>query len=317
MLRAARRLIVILASVAAFAVVSPVGAAEPVAVPDAGDAPADVEPAGATACDIRLSVLGGPLVDENFSVRAWEPFYVWGFGFPADTSVFYEFFSPTAGSFTFSATTDSTGEFRQQRTFAPGDDTTYPNDWTLTAEPVGGGCVDGIALRLQSPYPFTDIDGFEREIAWLYREAITGGCSATKFCPNASVTRGQMAAFLTRTLALPGTTTDFFTDDDGTLFENDINALAASGITGGCAAGRYCPNSLVTRQQMASFLTRAFALPASGTEFFSDDNASVHENDINALAASGITGGCAPGRYCPTANVTREQIAAFLYRAFN
>ena len=167
------------------------------------------------------------------------------------------------------------------------------------------------------PHPFTDVVGFEFEISWLYREGITAGCAATRFCPRNPVTRGQMAAFLNRALGLPATATDFFDDDDGTLFEGDINRLAAAGITGGCATRRYCPNSNVSREQMASFLTRAFTLPPSATDFFGDDESSIHEGSINALAAAGITGGCAANRYCPTANVTREQMAAFLYRAFN
>jgi len=38
-----------------------------------------------------------------------------------------------------------------------------------------------------------------------------------------------------------------------------VEALAASGITGGCGGGNYCPNSPVTRRQMAVFLTSASA----------------------------------------------------------
>ena len=68
---------------------------------------------------------------------------------------------------------------------------------------------------------------------------------------------------------------------------------------------------------MASFLDRAFGLPLTSTDSFTDDNTSIHEGSINRLAASGITGGCAVGRCCPKANVTREQMAAFLYRALN
>lgn len=165
--------------------------------------------------------------------------------------------------------------------------------------------------------PFTDIgsSAFRNEIAWLYNEGITGGCSATKFCPTASVTREQMASFLVRALKLPATSRDFFTDDNASIHEGDINRLAAAGITGGCAPGRFCPRAVVTREQMASFLARAFELPATGTDYFGDDNTSIHEGDINRLALSGITGGCAAGRFCPKAFVTREQMAAFLYRA--
>lgn len=39
-----------------------------------------------------------------------------------------------------------------------------------------------------------------------------------------------------------------------------IEALAASGITGGCGNGSYCPNNNVTRGQMAVFLAKALGL---------------------------------------------------------
>jgi hypothetical protein len=164
--------------------------------------------------------------------------------------------------------------------------------------------------------PFTDIgsSAFKNDILWLYSEGITGGCSSTKFCPTATVTREQMASFLARALKLPASGVDFFTDDNSSIHEGDINRIAAAGITGGCDTGRFCPGSNVTREQMASFLARAFALPGTGTDFFTDDETSIHEGSINRLAASGITGGCGPGRYCPKANVTREQMAAFLHR---
>ena len=168
-----------------------------------------------------------------------------------------------------------------------------------------------------APYPFTDIEssGFQIQIAWLYNSNVTGGCSATKFCPTGNVTREQMASFLVRALGLPATTRDFFTDDNASAHEGDINRLAAARITGGCTASRFCPRSLVTREQMASFLARALQLPAATRDYFSDDNASIHESNINRLAASNITGGCATGRYCPSASVKREQMAAFLFRA--
>ena len=66
---------------------------------------------------------------------------------------------------------------------------------------------------------------------------------------------------------------------------------------------------------MASFLVRAFHLPATSTDFFTDDEGSQHEGSINRLAAAGITGGCGPSTFCPRASVTRGQMAAFLHRA--
>ncbi|MGB9357444.1 MAG: S8 family serine peptidase [Acidimicrobiia bacterium] len=104
---------------------------------------------------------------------------------------------------------------------------------------------------------------FRLDIAWMSALGITRGCNPPlndHYCPTGRVTRGQMAAFLTRALDLPPTSTDYFTDDDGSLFENDINSLAAAGITTGCnppANDRYCPVEPVRRDEMAAFLHRA------------------------------------------------------------
>lgn len=94
---------------------------------------------------------------------------------------------------------------------------------------------------------------------------ITKGCNPplnNRFCPEDPVTRGQMAAFLTRALDLPATSEAPFVDAEG-VFADAINRLAAAGITKGCNPpdnDRYCPNNLVTREQMATFLTRGLGL---------------------------------------------------------
>ena len=55
---------------------------------------------------------------------------------------------------------------------------------------------------------------------------------------------------------------------------------------------------------------------AWATDVFSDvPTASPHHADINAVAGAGITGGCAPGLYCPDQAVRRDQMASFLHRA--
>jgi len=48
------------------------------------------------------------------------------------------------------------------------------------------------------------------------------------------------------------------------IFFSNVEALAASGITGGCGGGKYCPDSFVTRGQMAAFLSRALGLHWDG-----------------------------------------------------
>jgi len=177
------------------------------------------------------------------------------------------------------------------------------------------------------PDPFTDDDGsvFEADIAWMAAVGITKGCNPpanTRFCPDARVTRGQMAAFLARALHLTERLDDPFVDDDGSIFEADIERLAAVGITKGCnppANNRFCPNSTVTREQMAAFLVRALGYTDNGGgDLFIDDDRSIFEADIDRLGTAGVTKGCNPPtntRFCPTQSVTRGQMAAFLHRA--
>ncbi|MCP3994512.1 MAG: S-layer homology domain-containing protein [bacterium] len=143
-----------------------------------------------------------------------------------------------------------------------------------------------------------------------------------RFCPSEPVTRGQMAAFLSRALSLPaGPGANTFNDDDTSQFESAIESLAAARITLGCnppVNDRFCPSEPVTRGQMAAFLSRALGYADPGTDTFTDDDGSVFESSIEALASAGVTRGCNPpgnDLFCHTANVTRGQMAAFLHRA--
>ena len=128
-----------------------------------------------------------------------------------------------------------------------------------------------------------------------------------------------MAAFLTRALDLasPSIPTNTFGDDDGSIFETDIETIFARGITSGCTQTEFCPSDFVTREQMAAFLTRALDLasPSIPTNTFGDDDQSIFETDIEAIFARGITTGCTQTEFCPSDPVTREQMAAFLTRA--
>jgi len=132
-----------------------------------------------------------------------------------------------------------------------------------------------------------------------------------------------MAAFLYRALGLPTSNTNQFTDDNGHLFESEINAIAAAGITRGCnppANTRFCPDRTLSRGEMAALLVRALNLPFTNSDYFVDDETSTFEREINALAEGDITRGCNPptnDRFCPNNPVTREQMAGFLVRALD
>ncbi|MDH3499749.1 MAG: S-layer homology domain-containing protein [Acidimicrobiia bacterium] len=113
-------------------------------------------------------------------------------------------------------------------------------------------------------------------------------------------------------VATPGGT---FVDDDGNTHEGMIEEIAALAITVGCDVGRYCPALAVSRGQMASFLARAFGLPAATDDYFADDNGSTHEDNINRIYEAGVSTGFVDGTYRPGEPVNRAQMASFLARA--
>ncbi|HEU4894911.1 MAG TPA: S-layer homology domain-containing protein, partial [Acidimicrobiia bacterium] len=110
-----------------------------------------------------------------------------------------------------------------------------------------------------------------------------------------------------------------FDDSTSSVFVTDIRWLAATGITKGCASRKFCPDDLVTRGQMAAFLSRALDLPSPAqTVVFDDSRGHTFASEISKLAHAGITLGCNPpenDRFCPDDNVTRAQMAAFMVRA--
>ena len=137
-------------------------------------------------------------------------------------------------------------------------------------DPVGRGqmaafLVRALGLTETDGTDFVDDDGsiFEREFEILAAAGIVRGCNPPdndRVCPDDPITRGQMAAFLVRALGLTETDGTDFVDDDGSIFEGDIERLAAAGITRGCNPpdnDRFCPDDPITRGQMAAFLFRA------------------------------------------------------------
>jgi hypothetical protein len=103
-----------------------------------------------------------------------------------------------------------------------------------------------------------------------------------------------------------------------------IEGLAAAGVTGGCGNGNYCPDSNVTREQMAVFLLISkegaghLPPPCTSPTFEDVPCTSAFARWIEELVRREVTAGCGgvPPRYCPTSRVSREQMAVFLLRTF-
>ncbi len=169
-----------------------------------------------------------------------------------------------------------------------------------------------------------------RWIESIYAAGITGGCSVSplNYCPTSPVTRAQMAVFLEKGVHgnsfTPADVPPTFNDTAGHWAEDWIEALKADAITSGCGDGNYCPESPVTRAQMAVFLLKAKygqsynPPPVGGSTGFADvpiDHWAAAW--IKQLAAENITSGCGGGNYCPDNPVTRDQMAVFLQKSFN
>jgi hypothetical protein len=167
---------------------------------------------------------------------------------------------------------------------------------------------------------------FFPHIGVLKDSGVTKGCTATNFCPDQSTTRGQMAAFLVR--AILGDTFDYsprpyFTDVPETHpFFNYIQKLRELGVTAGCTLTEYCPDTTVTRGQMAAFLIRARLGIKAGdtfhytaTPYFLDaPDSHPFFSYIQKMKDLGITNGVTATTYGPEDPNTRGQMAVFLIR---
>ncbi len=170
---------------------------------------------------------------------------------------------------------------------------------------------------------------FHAAVAALVSNGISAGCGAGNFCVGSLVTRAQIAPLLLRARnglcfsPPPATGTVFADVHPGDFAADWIEALAAAGITSGCGAGDYCPQSPVLRSQIAVLLLKAMNGPAYVPPpcqgIFDDVTCPGDFADwIEDLANRGITGGCSaqPALFCPGASTTRGQAAAFLSAAF-
>ena len=113
-----------------------------------------------------------------------------------------------------------------------------------------------------------------------------------------------------------------FSDDDGSVHEEDIETIAEWEITLGCGADRFCPSETVTRSQMAAFLYRAVArlhgMPETDSRIeFTDIAADAWYRPYAQWAAGSGVMRTADGRFNPGAAVTRADMAEMLVAAFD
>jgi hypothetical protein len=167
-------------------------------------------------------------------------------------------------------------------------------------------------------------------LAW-HGIAVECGVQPLRYCPDAWITRAEMAAFLERATRGPSypfaaTGTRFADVPLSNWAARYIEQLHADGITNGCNVNplRYCPAEAVTRGQMAPLLLKArYGATfdpgvATGTPFGDVPRTHQFAAWIEKLYSYRVTLGCSATAllYCPESSVTRGQMALFIQRAF-
>ncbi len=110
-----------------------------------------------------------------------------------------------------------------------------------------------------SDHAFTDVTaGWQQKpISWLASKGHVTGITATKFAPDAPMTRAQFAVLLWRVAGEPSVNTDVPFDDVTEHWQIDAVAwMAKRGITTGTSATSFSPDLALTRAQAAAFLYR-------------------------------------------------------------
>ncbi|MEM8705915.1 MAG: S-layer homology domain-containing protein, partial [Actinomycetota bacterium] len=168
---------------------------------------------------------------------------------------------------------------------------------------------------------FDDVpDGqwYSDAVAWMADTGITTGTSATTFSPGDPVSRAQMAAFIERYLQTEGDpgAHGFGDVPSGSYYDGAVSLLVDRGITTGTSATTYSPQDRVTRAQMAAFLWRLAGQPEPTVANPFDDVAdgTWYTDAVRWLVGEGITTGTSDTTYSPFDDVTRAQMATFLWR---
>ncbi|WP_084039586.1 S-layer homology domain-containing protein [Demequina sp. NBRC 110053] len=173
---------------------------------------------------------------------------------------------------------------------------------------------------------FSDVPSgtpFAQEIEWLASQAISTGYADGTFRPHQPITRDAMAAFMYRLAGKPAFTpparSPFRDVTPRTQFYKEITWLAKTGISTGYADGTYRPFEPVKRDAMAAFMYRLAGKPTftapRWSPFTDISPSSKFYKEMTWLAQTGISRGWSSNNtYRPLSNITRDAMAAFMYR---
>ncbi len=94
-----------------------------------------------------------------------------------------------------------------------------------------------------------------------------------------------------------------------------VRYVFEAGLMNGTSASAFTPNASTTRGQIVAILYRLEGSPAMGENRFSDVRpGAYYASAVSWASANGIVNGYLDGTFRPDNQITREQMAAFLYR---
>ena len=204
-----------------------------------------------------------------------------------------------------------------------------PDDGSETTETDSGGDDADTVTPLED---IDDADADHRaDINELYGLGKFAGtlCGTNRLCPDNAMARWIAAVWLVRLIdgddPDPVTETRFADINASDMWEESmwfaphVERLADLGVTGGCTEDplNFCPDVMLRRAQAATWLARAFDLPAASSQGFVDAVGSAHEDTINRVVAAGVMEGCStdPKNFCLDDSVTRGEMASFVNKA--
>lgn len=183
--------------------------------------------------------------------------------------------------------------------------------YTLTFETNGGSAISkvtknkGTTIDLAQYAPTKSGATFE---GWYADKGLTQKITSVKLDANTTV-----YAKWTET---PVSSLPFGDVKSGDWFYNDVKYVYEKGMMAGTAADVFAPNATTTRAMIVTILYRLEGSPAvTGTSAFVDVPAGQWYTDaVNWAAANQIVKGTSATTFAPNDSITREQMAAILYR---
>ena len=180
--------------------------------------------------------------------------------------------------------------------------------------------------ELVSDLPFTDVgvnDWFYGAVEYVYDNGMMNGVTATKFGPDAQLTRGMIVTILYRLEGEPSVSGNDFSDVvSGQYYADPVAWAAKNGIVTGYGDGTFGPENSITREQLAAILYRYADYKGYDVTKTADlsgytDAASVSSYAKDAMAwanAEGLITGVTSTVLNPKGTATRAQVATILMR---